>query len=84
MRNSIAREQRGLVAAGAGADFEDDVALVHRILRQQCELDLLLQAFELVAQVAAFVVGDLAHLGVGRGVVDQRLDTAAVPRRPTR
>jgi len=29
----IAGEERGLVAAGAGADFQDHVALVHRVLR---------------------------------------------------
>ena len=30
----IASEQRRLVAAGAGADFEDDVALVHGVFWQ--------------------------------------------------
>ena len=36
----IGGEQRRLVAAGAGAHFEDRVALVVRVLRQQRQLDL--------------------------------------------
>ena len=40
----VAGEQRGLVAAGAGADFEDGVVLVHRVLGQQREADLLRRA----------------------------------------
>src|SRR6201999_4120192 len=39
----VAGEQRGLVAAGAGADFEHDVAVVHGILGQQRDAYLLLQ-----------------------------------------
>ena len=38
-----AGEQRGLVAAGAGADFENDVAVIHRILRNEMDADLLLE-----------------------------------------
>src|SRR5450759_760012 len=41
----VAGEQCGLVAAGAGADFEDGVVSVHRVFRDQRKLDLL---FELV------------------------------------
>src|SRR5450631_3266878 len=41
----VAGEQRGLVAAGAGADFQDGVVIVHRVFRDQRKLDLL---FELV------------------------------------
>ena len=37
-------EQRRLLAAGAGADFEDRVALVVRVLGQQRQLDPLLQS----------------------------------------
>ena len=48
----IAGEQRRLVAAGAGADFEDDVALVHRILGQQGEPDFLLQRLPLASRAA--------------------------------
>jgi len=37
----VAGEKRGLVAAGAGADFQHDVAIVHRVLGQQRHADLL-------------------------------------------
>ncbi len=40
MRNSSAGEQRRFVAARAGADLEQDVLLVVRILRQQQDLEL--------------------------------------------
>ena len=39
----VAGEQRGLVAAGAGADFQHHVAVVHGILGQQRHADLLRQ-----------------------------------------
>src|SRR6267142_6876391 len=39
----VAGEQRGLVAAGAGADFQHDVAVVHGILGQQRHANLLRQ-----------------------------------------
>ena len=39
----VAGEQRRLVAAGAGADFENDVALVHRVLGQEREPQLLFE-----------------------------------------
>ena len=40
MRIQIAGEQRRLLAAGAGADFEHDVALVVGILRDEQHLEL--------------------------------------------
>src|SRR4030081_3046780 len=39
----VAGKKRGLVAAGAGADFQHDVAIVHRVLGQQRDADLLRQ-----------------------------------------
>ena len=39
----VAGEQRGLVAAGAGADFQDGVVIVHRVLRDQRQMDLLFE-----------------------------------------
>ena len=77
-----AREQRGLVAAGAGADFQDDVALVHRVLRQQIELDLLFQAFERSrkSRRSSSAISRISRIGLG--VVDQRLDVRAVRWRP--
>ena len=49
----VAGEQRRLVAAGAGADFEDDVALVHRVLGQQREPELLDQPLALAPRAPA-------------------------------
>ena len=40
----LAGEQRGLVAAGPGADFENDVALVHRIPGDERDPQLLFSA----------------------------------------
>src|ERR1700757_4248598 len=37
----VAGEQRRLVAAGAGADFQHDVAIVHGVFRQKRDADLL-------------------------------------------
>ena len=70
----IAGEQRGLVAAGAGADFEDDVALVHRVLGQEGEPDVLLQGFALALQQRALFARDVAHLRVGRGIGDHLVE----------
>ena len=65
-------EQARLVAAGAGADLEDDVAVVVRVARQQQELQLLLERVGLCASDAGqLLLRQLAHLVVG--VVEQRL-----------
>ena len=81
MRNRSPANSDGFVAAGAGADFEDDVALVHRVLGQQRELELLLELLALVGCSARrSVVRQLAHLGVGRGVGDQRLEIGELGR----
>ena len=70
----VAGEQRGLVAAGAGADFEHDAALVHRVLRQQRDADLLLQRHALLLERGPLDFRKLAHLGIGRRIGDQRID----------
>ena len=49
----VAGEQRGLVAAGAGADFEDGVALVHRVFGQQREADFLFERARAVRRAPA-------------------------------
>ena len=66
----VAGEQRRLVAAGAGADFEDHVAIVHRVLGDQREPDVLLQGVALLLQQRALLAGDGAHLRIGRGIGD--------------
>ena len=42
----VAREQRRLVATGTGPDFEDDIALIGRILGQQRHLDALIEVVD--------------------------------------
>ena len=70
----IAGEQRRLVAAGAGADFENDVALVHRVLGKEREAQLLFERRAPRFELRPFRLGDGAHLGVGRRIVDQAGD----------
>ena len=70
----VAGEQRGLVAAGAGADFQHDVAVVHGILGQQRDADLLRQLGAAFHQPLALGLGHAAHLGVRGGVRYQRID----------
>ena len=67
----IASEQRRLVAAGAGADFEDDIALVHRILWQQRKPQSLLERRAARLELGLFGFGDRAHLRIGCGIGDQ-------------
>ena len=69
----VAGEQRGLVAAGAGADFQDHVALVHRVLRDQREADLLRERPRAFASSAGFsdsasarISGSVARVGEHR------------------
>ena len=66
------REEPGLVASCARAHLEDHVTLVVGVLREQQDLELLLQLRCLAAQRRKLVLRHLAHLGirvVQRGVV---------------
>jgi hypothetical protein len=69
----VAGEQRRLVAAGAGADFEDGVALVHRVLGQQLQR-ISLPAFRLSSSSrrSASAISRISNRMVGIG--EQRLD----------
>ena len=68
MRNSSRGKQRRLVAAGAGADFEDDVLLVVRILGDEQDLQLGEQRVAPRDQRLQLLLRELAHVGVaGRG-----------------
>ena len=60
----VAREERGLVAAGAGPQLDDDVALVVRVALDERQAQLLLDRRErlLAARELGLEVG--AHLGV--------------------
>ncbi len=70
----VAGEQRRLVATGAGADFQDHVAIVHRVLGDQCEPDVLFQGVALVLQQRTLLAGDGAHVRVGRGIGDDVIE----------
>ncbi len=62
----VAGEQRGFVAAGAGADFQDGVVVVHRVFGNERELELAFERFLTCEQRRPLGVGELAHLGIGR------------------
>ena len=70
----VAGEQRSFITARAGADFEDHVALVHRVLGQERDLDLRLQRRAPLLQARLLGGRHLAHLGVGLGIVDERVE----------
>ena len=75
----IGGEQRRLVAAGAGAHFQNGAALVGGVLRQQLDLQLLLQL--LAARLQRLEIGARHgdHLLVGGGIADQRLEIVLLP-----
>jgi hypothetical protein len=57
-------EQGGLVAAGTGADFKDDVLLVVGILGQQQDLEILFGLGEAGFECRQFFLGVGAHVSV--------------------
>ena len=60
-------EQRGFVAAGAGADFEHDVLFVVRILRDQQDLQFGDERVAPRDQRLQLLLRELAHVGVAAG-----------------
>ena len=60
-------KERGLVAAGAGADFEDDVLLVVGILGQQQHLDLFFERRLARREGGDLFLGHGAHVGIALG-----------------
>ena len=60
----LRREEARLVAAGAGADLEDDVLLVVRVLRDEEELELLLGGLEPRAELRELLLRHLAEVRV--------------------
>ena len=57
-------KQRRFVAAGAGADFQDDVLVVVGVARQQQALQFVLDFFAALVELALFVVRQLLDFGV--------------------
>ena len=66
----IAGEERGFVAAGAGADFEHRGALIGRIAGQQLQRERALRLRQLVADVLGLGRCHFLELGLGRRVGD--------------
>ncbi len=64
----VAGEERALVAAGAGADLEEQVLLVVGIARQQHALHLVLERGRAATPGAHLLLGELAHRRVARHV----------------
>ncbi|OYW06310.1 MAG: hypothetical protein B7Z61_03180 [Acidobacteria bacterium 37-71-11] len=70
------REQRRLLAAGAGADLEDHVPRVVGVGRKQQELERPLALGELGCEAAEFLLGHPLHLGIA--VAGEHLPRAAL------
>ena len=60
----FAGEERGLVAAGARADFDDAVAIVERIVREEQRFEFFFQRADGGRQAAEFGLGLGSHFGV--------------------
>ena len=69
----IAGEQRRLLAAGAGAHFEDGALLVGGVLGQKLHFELPLELLDLGVERVKLLLGERRHLGVGGRVVDELL-----------
>ena len=78
----VAGEQRRLVAAGAGADFEHRGALVGGVARQQLDRQRALGLGQLLADFLGLMRRQLLELGLGGGVggeAGQHLQLGAQP-----
>ena len=60
-------EERGLVAAGAGAELEDDVLVVVGVLGEEQDLELFFDGGELGVEVVELGLGHLLDVVVGLG-----------------
>ena len=60
----IGGPESGFVAAGAGPDFNDHVAVVVGVARQECALGVFLEPFDLFPQFRHFREREFAHLFV--------------------
>ena len=68
----IGREQRRLVAAGAGADFHDGRGIVGRVPRQKRDAQLVIELFQPLLQLGALLLRHVADFAFGGGIGDQR------------
>ena len=75
----VAGKDRCFVAAGAGTDFQDCAALVHRILRQQRDTDAFFERLELLVKRGNFGLRHIAHFRIiqhGLEIADLGLNAA--------
>ncbi len=75
----VAGEQRRLVAAGAGADFEHRRLVVGGVARQQLERQRALGERQRLGDRRRLRLGHLAHLGIGEHRVQSRRLVAQPP-----
>ena len=66
MRSRSPGEQRALVAAGAGADFQEQAAAVIGIARQQQQLQRAFQFLDLAPAGLDLFLGHGLHVGIGQ------------------
>ena len=74
----VGREQRRLVAAGAGADFEHGRALIGRIARQHGDGERALGLGQFGLEPRDLLLGQRAHFGIG--IVRSPAGSASSPR----
>ena len=70
----VAGEQRRLIAAGAGADLQDDVVVVHGVLGNQRQPDVLLERDAARLDDGLLLGGDGAHVRLGRRIRDDGVE----------
>jgi len=63
----VSREDRRLVAAGAGADLEEDVGVVALVLRDQQARELECLRFDAHPDLVQLRLGEGAHVGIAAG-----------------
>ena len=78
----VSREQRRFRATGAGADFDDRVARVGRIGRQDPSLHLLRQALLFSFEPGNFFSGKLGQFRIRRLLLEQSAILFQLPHRP--
>ena len=70
----VAGEQGRLVTAGAGANFEDDVAFVHGVLGNERELDLSFERRAPLFERRPFGTCHVAHLRIDRRILEHGVE----------
>ena len=74
----VAGEERRLVAAGAGPHLEDRALLVGLVARQEQDLQALRGLLHGLLGGRTLLLGERAHLRIGRRIPDQRVESREV------